>query len=72
MRMLFGRNVSDTEKEMENIAEQVKRSHPLSPEKLTELHSRVSELQKLSGYQDDFMAWVKEHLPERLEDMLKK
>ncbi|MFK7908166.1 MAG: hypothetical protein AB8B69_23750 [Chitinophagales bacterium] len=66
----FERNAVDTAEEMQNIADQITQSAPLSAEKLTELHNRVSELQKLSGYQDDFMGWVKEHLPMRLEDLL--
>lgn len=66
----FETRALDTAEQVENIAEQVLHSTPLSEEKWQELHDRVTELQKLSGYKDDFMAWVEEHLPVRLEDML--
>jgi hypothetical protein len=66
----FETRALDTAEEVESIASKISHSPTLSDEKLNELHERVSELQKLSGYEGDFRAWVKEHLPVRLEDLL--
>lgn len=66
----FETRALDTAEVVEGIAEKVAQSAPLSEDKLQELNERVTELQKLSGYKGDFMAWAEEHLPVRLEGML--
>ena len=42
----------------------------LSTEKIEELQNRISGYQEEAGYNGDFMKWVDQHLPKRLEDML--
>ncbi|MEZ4886449.1 MAG: hypothetical protein R3E32_17060 [Chitinophagales bacterium] len=66
----FETRALDTAEQVESIANKISHSPSLSDEKLNELHERVSELQQLSGYEGDFRAWVKTHLPVRLEDLL--
>ena len=34
------------------------------------IDNRIKILQKTRGYQGDFMKWVENHLPERLEEQL--
>ncbi len=60
-----------------NVADQVEAitgafsdKNLLSPEKIEEIDARVKEFQEKVGYNNDYDAWVKANLPERLEDLL--
>ncbi|MDX1478745.1 MAG: hypothetical protein R3301_13625 [Saprospiraceae bacterium] len=43
---------------------------PVSDDTFNELMTRVKAMQEKHGYNGDFMAWVQQHLPTRLEDLL--
>ena len=60
-----------------NVADQVEAitgafsdKNLLSPEKIEEIDARVKEFQEKAGYDNNYDAWVKANLPERLEDIL--
>ena len=66
----FRTTESGVKKKVQQIAERLQSIPMLPAERMTLLLDRVKELQALVGYDGDFEKWVKNHLPERLEDII--
>jgi NADPH-dependent glutamate synthase beta subunit-like oxidoreductase len=60
------------EHQVSNIADQIVRKQFLSPETISSIQEKISELQGAEGYSGNFRQWVDKNLPERLEDQLEK
>jgi NADPH-dependent glutamate synthase beta subunit-like oxidoreductase len=63
---------SRTQETVDEMEKTIRRGFDLSFENFDSLMSRIKKLQDNVGYSGDFMAWVRQHLPVRLEDMLGK
>ena len=60
-------NVSD---QIDAITEAFSDKNLLSSDKISEIDQRIKEFQEKVGYNNDYDAWVKANLPDRLEDLL--
>jgi len=60
-------NVSD---QIDAITEAFSDKNLLSSDKISEIDQRIKEFQEKAGYNNDYDAWVKANLPDRLEDLL--
>ena len=52
------------------IAERFKEHNLVAVDKIDEIMTKVKRFQDKSGYNDDYSAWIKKHLPVRLEELL--
>ena len=46
------------------------REHKIDPTTFQSIMTQVKAFQDKVGYDNDYMAWVQKHLPERLENQL--
>ena len=58
------------EQQVSQIIEEIQDSEPPSENTVHRLEDRIEALQQKVGYEGDFMQWVEQHLPLRLEDMI--
>ena len=56
------------QQQVENI--KLEAAKKLSESDINQIDERIQQLQSRSGYTQDFLSWVDQHLPERLEDQL--
>jgi ferredoxin/flavodoxin---NADP+ reductase len=66
----FRRAESHANDRIGHIAGRIRRLAAPSDEQRRELIDKVRRLQQKAGYDGDYMAWVKRHLPVRLEEMI--
>lgn len=63
---------TDVAKQVAHIIKMIKKVEPVSEEVLDSINKKVDALQKKSGYDGNYTAWIKKHLPKRLENETKK
>ena len=56
--------------QIDAITEAFSDKNLLSSDKISEIDQRIKEFQEKVGYNNDYDAWVKANLPDRLEDLL--
>ena len=56
--------------QVNEISERFKDHNLVSVDKIDQIMSKVKVLQDKSSYNNDYSAWVKKHLPVRLEELL--
>lgn len=56
--------------QVNSIAEQIKKAEPPSEDVVNAINAKVETMQKEAGYKGDYMNWVAEKLPVRLEDLV--
>jgi len=66
---IFDRAIENANRKVEMIGEQLKKRKVLSQVKVEEILTRVGDLQKKVGYNQDYKAWIEKSLPLRLENM---
>lgn len=67
---VFDSTKGKIEQQVSQIIEEIQDSEPPSERTVIELKDRLKKLHDRVGYEGDFMQWVKQHLPIRLEDMV--
>ncbi len=63
---------SGIKKQVDAISSHIERQKFMSDDVIKEILRKSEALQKKSGFDGDYTAWVATHLPKRLEDMLKE
>jgi hypothetical protein len=61
---------ASTAADVARLAEHLSGRAPLSPEHIAALDERFQELQRRVGYDGNYSAWIRRHVPKRLEDLL--
>ncbi len=67
---LFDRAESLTDLRLSSIGEKIMSFAPLSDDEIQKLEEKITRLQKKSGYDGNYLEWVKKHTPTRLEKMI--
>jgi NADPH-dependent glutamate synthase beta subunit-like oxidoreductase len=70
-KKLFDQAVSDADLKAEIIGEKLEKKETLKVTQIQTLRSRVKELQDKSGYSGNYELWIRQHLPLRVEDIVK-
>ncbi len=66
----FRKIENDIAKKINNIATSLKDEKILNNESVNRILGKTKELQSLAGYDGNYSAWVEQHRPERLEDII--
>ncbi len=66
----FRTTENGVQKRIASLADKLQTHPKLPAEKMTLLMDRIKMLQRQAGYDGNYAKWVKNHLPQRLEDMI--
>ena len=60
------------ENQVANIVANIERQQFLAPEVLERIQDKITSLQQATGYHGDYDQWIKDNLPQRLEEQLEQ